>query len=130
MQFMLDTDIVSYWLRGNPRVHREIEAHRKSDLCLSAVTVAELRFGAFYINSSTLHEAIDAFTRAITILPFDEACAIDFGRIASELKSAGTPIGDVDTMIAAHARTLNLTLVTNNIRHFSRVPGLRLENWL
>lgn len=127
---MLDTDIVSFWLRGETRVHRAFESHRKQSLCLSAVTLAELRYGASLTQSAKIHHSIDAFTAVISILPFDEACTIEFGRIASDLRRRGTPIGDLDTMIAAHAMALDLTLVTNNVKHFTRVEGLRVENWL
>jgi tRNA(fMet)-specific endonuclease VapC len=126
---MLDTDIISFWLRGNSRVHKAVESHPTRTMCLSAVTLAELRYGATLNDSAKIHHSIDDFTAVISVVPFDEACTHEFGRIATMLRLRGTPIGDLDTMIAAHATTLDLTLVTNNVRHFTRVDGLRIENW-
>jgi tRNA(fMet)-specific endonuclease VapC len=129
LAFMLDTDSVSFALRRQGGVRARIVEHRPSDLCVSALTVAELRFGASRRNSPKLHALIDAFTANVSVVSFDEACAVQFGRIASELAAQGSPIGEVDTLIAAHAIHLNLTLVTNNVKHFSRVAGLKVENW-
>jgi tRNA(fMet)-specific endonuclease VapC len=72
---------------------------------------------------------IDAFARTIAVAPFDEHAAREFGRVGSLLGERGTPIGETDTLIAAHAVALKTTLVTNNVRHFARVPGLVVENW-
>ena len=127
---MLDTDSVSYALRGKGNVGEKIVAHRPSELCVSAITVAELRYGAARRHSSRLHEIIDAFTDNIAVMPFDDACATTFGTIAGDLAARGLPIGDFDVLIAAHASTIDATLVTNNTKHFERVRGLRLENWL
>jgi tRNA(fMet)-specific endonuclease VapC len=128
--FMLDTDTVSYALRGVGRVGERIVAHRPSEQCVSSITVAELRYGANRRNSTKLHRLIDVFINEVEIMPFDEACADRFGRLASELTKRGTQIGEFDVLIAAHALTLGLTLVTNNEKHFSRVHGLKTENWV
>ena len=130
MAFMLDTDTVSFALRGEGRVAAKIVEHRPSELCVSAVTVAELRYGASRRNSEKLHALIDAFTRNVAVMPFDETCALHFGQIASELKKKGSSIGDLDALIAAHAIALEVTLVTNNAKHFNRIRGLKVENWL
>jgi tRNA(fMet)-specific endonuclease VapC len=127
---MLDTDTVSFALRDHGQVVARIVEHRQSELCVSAITVAELRFGADRRKAPKLHRLIDGFTGDVAVMPFDEACATQFGRIASELAERGTPIGDIDVMIAAHAITLEVTLVTNNTKHFSRVPELKVENWV
>ena len=127
---MLDTDTVSFALRGQGRVAARIVEHRPSELCVSAITVAELRFGATRRKSAKLHELIDAFTGNVAVMPFEEDCAAQFGRIASQLADAGSPIGELDALIAAHAVSLALTLVTNNVKHFNRVVGLKVENWL
>lgn len=126
---MLDTDTVSFALRGNGRVAQVIERRLRSELCISALTVAELRFGAARLNSARLNRLIDGFTGDLAILPFDETCAGAYAKIATHLASHGSPIGVMDTLIAAHALTLDVTLVTNNVKHFSRVRGLRVENW-
>ena len=129
MRFMLDTDTVSFALRGEGRVGAAIKKHRPSELAVSSITVAELRYGAARRRSAKLHALIDAFTADVAVMPFDENCAAEFGRIASELAERGSPIGELDTLIAAHAASLDLTLVTNNVKHFSRVSGLDVENW-
>jgi tRNA(fMet)-specific endonuclease VapC len=127
--FMLDTDTVSYALRGTTVVVEKLTAHRRADLCLSSITVAELRFGANKRDSKKIHRAIDAFLTGVDVLPFDVTAADRFGAIAATLSETGEPIGQMDTLIAAHALALGAVLVTNNQRHFSKVRGLRLENW-
>ena len=129
-RFMLDTDTVSFALRGQGRVRSTIVFHDASELCVSAIAVAQLRFGADRRGSAKLHELINGFLRRIEVIPFDEGCASHFGRVAGELLRRGMPIGEFDALIAAHALALDLTLVTNNIKHFERVQGLRVENWL
>ena len=129
-RFMLDTDSVSYAWRGEGRVGAQILDHRPSELCVSSITVAELRYGASRRKSAKLHQLIDAFTRDVAVAPFDDACAAQFGRVAHELATRGAPIGTFDALIAAHAMTLGVTLVTNNVKHFSRVAGLDVVNWM
>jgi tRNA(fMet)-specific endonuclease VapC len=129
MLFMLDTDSVSYALRGHGTLGAEISRRRRSEICVSAVTVAELRFGADKRRSRRIHAAVDAFLSAIEVAPFDQVAAARFGVVAAALVRSGTPIGQMDTLIAAHALALDATLVTNNHRHFSRVPALRVANW-
>lgn len=126
---MLDTDSVSYALRGEGQVGAAILRHRPSELCISAITLSELRFGAARRKSARLDQAIDAFAANVSVMPFDEACAGVFGRIAAELADKGAPIGEFDVLIAAHAMALDLTLVTNNTKHFKRVRGLEIANW-
>jgi tRNA(fMet)-specific endonuclease VapC len=126
---MLDTDTVSFALRGQGNVGAQILDHRPSELCVSAITVAELRYGTSRRKSSRLDQLVDNFIGNIAVMPFDETCANNFGRIASALTEKGTPIGDLDALIASHAMTLGVVLVTNNVKHFSRVPGLKVANW-
>lgn len=127
--YMLDTDTVSYALRGTPVVVERLRAHRRADLCLSSITVAELRFGANKRDSRKIHRAVDAFLTGVNVLPFDTAAADRFGVIAATLSESGEPIGQMDTLIAAHAFALAAVLVTNNQRRFAKVRGLKLENW-
>jgi tRNA(fMet)-specific endonuclease VapC len=127
---MLDTDMVSYALRGERRVSSKLLQHSRSLVCVSAISVAELRFGADRRYSAKIHALIDEFLSYTAVVPFDERCASHFGRISSELARSGVPISKFDALIAAHAVALDLTLVTNNIKHFERVQGLRVENWL
>jgi tRNA(fMet)-specific endonuclease VapC len=126
---MLDTDSVSFALRGEGKVGVRILEHRPSELCVSSITVAELRYGASRRNSAKLHQLIDAFISNVAVMPFDDICAAHFGEIASELAAQGAPIGQFDALIAAHALTLGVTLVTNNTKHFMRVNGLNIVNW-
>ena len=129
-KFMLDTDSVSYALRGHGNVGPRILEHRPSELCVSSITVAELRFGADRRKSRKLHALIDSFLSGVEVEPFDEAAGNQFGRVASRLAEQGIPIGSLDALIAAHAIALDLTLVTNNTKHFGRIPELKLENWV
>jgi len=126
---MLDTDTVSFALRDQGQVNERIREKRPSMLCVSAITVAELRFGADHRKSSAIHAKIDTFLLDLEIVPFDEICARHFGTIGSALAAQGTPIGDLDVLIAATAIAVNATLVTNNVQHFKRVRDLRVENW-
>ena len=129
MKYLLNTDSVSFALRGHGGVGARIRACNPSDICMSAITLAELRYGADRKGSRKLHGLIDTFASAIEVVSFDEAAAAEFGRIGSILAERGTPIGEFDVLIAAHAGVLRCTLVTNNVRHFSKVPGLSVENW-
>lgn len=126
---MLDTDSVSYVIRGVGKVALEMVRHLPSELCISSITAAELRYGADRKGSKRLHRLIDSFTAGITVEPFDARCAVHYGLLASELARRGSAMGDTDTLIAAHAVALKVTLVTNNEKHFRRVHGLKVENW-
>lgn len=126
---MLDTDIVSYASKRAGNAETRIREHDPAELCISALTLAELRFGANRRESARMHRWIDAFIRNIAVASFDAACATRYATVAADLAERGQPIGYFDTAIAAHALALDLTLVTNNERHFRRVPGLRVENW-
>ena len=127
--FMLDTDTVSFALRGQGRVAAHLLEHRPSEICISSVTLAELRYGADLRRSRKLHALIDTFVEPVAVLPFDQAAADRFGGVAVALARQGVPIGEFDTLIAAHALSRRLTLVTNNTKHFNRVAGLTTENW-
>lgn len=129
MKYLLDTDTVSYALRGEGQVARRITAHKPSELCISAISLAELRYGADRKGSRRLHSLIDTFTTAVEVVGFGEEAALEFGRIGTVLADRGAPIGEFDVLIAAHAASLRCTLVTNNLRYFSKVPGLAVENW-
>ena len=128
-RYMLDADTVSYALRGQGQVAARLLEHQPSDVCISAITLAELNFGADVKRSLKIRRAIRAFTRDVAVVPFDEASAERFGVVAAALSSRGRPIGVYDTLVAAQALSMGLTVVTNNTRHFSRVPGLTVENW-
>jgi tRNA(fMet)-specific endonuclease VapC len=129
-QYMLDTDMVSFALRGQGRVSTRLLEHRPSELCISSITLVELRYGAERRRSRRLHRLISTFVDAIATMPFDQSAASRFGTVAAALARRGEPIGTFDTLMAAHALSLRLTLVTNNTRHFARVAGLATENWV
>ena len=129
VRYMLDTDTVSYALRGMGEVGARLLERRPSEVSVSALTVAELRFGAERRKSKRLHALIDSFCAGVNVLPFNERAAARFGVVGAALAARGAPIGPIDTLIAAHALAEDLTFVTNNARHFSRVAGLRTENW-
>jgi len=129
-QYMLDTDTVSFALRGQGRVAARLLEHRPSELCISSITLAELRYGAEARRSRKLHRLITTFVEAIEIMPFDQLAADRFAAVAAALARRGEPIGTLDTLMAAHALSRRLTFVTNNTRHFARVAGLTSENWV
>jgi tRNA(fMet)-specific endonuclease VapC len=128
--YLLDTDTVSYALRGAGNVTTTLLGLKPSQIAISSLTLGELRFGAEKRKSKKLHNLIDLFSETVEVLAYDAAAATHFGRLCALLQRRGTPIGIVDTMIAAHAQSLGRILVTNNERHFVRVPSLTVENWL
>ena len=134
MQFLLDTDICSYVIRGrDPRLLATMQSKARSgvDISISAITYAELRSGAERSrNADRYNHAIRLFCERLSgILAWDRSAADEFASLEAELLGAGKPIGRNDTMIAAHALSLDCAVVTNNHRHFSRVPRLEVENW-
>jgi tRNA(fMet)-specific endonuclease VapC len=116
-------------LRGLGGAGDRIRTRQPSELCISAITLAELRYGADRKRARRLHALIDAVAAAVEVAAFDAEAAAEFGRIGNLLAERGTPIGEFDVLIAAHAVALRCTLVSNNVRHFARVPGLSVENW-
>jgi len=127
---MLDTDSVSLALRGQGRVAEQILAHRPSALCISSITLAELRYGAEMRKSQKLHDLITVFVDSVEVLPFDQAASAKFGIVATALARKGEPVGTFDILLAAHALSRDLIFVTNNGRHYGRVPDLNIENWI
>jgi tRNA(fMet)-specific endonuclease VapC len=130
-QYMLDTDTATYIIRGKmPVLDERIASVASEELCISAVTRGELLYGIkLKVAAARLSRLVDQFLKRISCLPWDAAAATHFAIAAAELHRAGTPIGSMDTMIAGHAIALGSVLVTNNERHFSRVTGLKVENW-
>ena len=129
--YMLDTDTVSYAIRGqSPALDARLAAAPPRDLCISVVTRGELLFGVQLKPSATrLARVIDQFLARLPSLAWDDAAASHFASLAAALQLAGSPIGRMDAMIAGHARALGAVLVTNNTRHFARVANLQVENW-
>ncbi len=127
---MLDTDIASYVMSSkNTALLQKLQTVPTSSVCISAITKSEIMYGVeISPRQQKDRAAVEFFLRHIQVLDYPADAAADYGSIRAVLKSRGTLIGPNDTLIAAHARFLGLTLVTNNMREFSRVPGLKVEN--
>lgn len=126
---MLDTDVSSYIIRKRPAsLLARFEAHPER-LCVSVITAAELRFGAEKVQRRELTSLVESFLERLAILDWSAAATHHYARIRAALEKSGTPIGNLDLLIAAHAVTERATLVTNNIRHFAHVPSLKLDTW-
>ena len=130
--WILDTNICIYLIKQRPRaVLDRLQMMDITTLRLSVITVAELEYGAAKSSRPAQnHEALAAFLAPFTVLPFTDAATACYGQIRADLERAGTPIGSMDLLIAAHAVSLEAVLVTNNEREFRRVPTLRIENWV
>ncbi len=130
MRYMLDTDICIYAINERPpTVLQALRRFQPAGLGVSSVTAAELYYGVARTRSQRNLNALQRFLDAMEIAPFDASAAQVCGPMRAWLTSQGTPIGPYDTLIAAHAHALGVTLVTNNTREFQRVPGLSVENW-
>ncbi len=127
---LLDTNICTYIINAKPPgVFAHFERHRLGDVVVSSVVASELAYGVAKSRSGTNRQALEMFLAPLEVLPFDERAVWVYGDLRAELERDGRSIGALDTMIAAHALSLDATLVTNNVREFSRVPRLNLENW-
>ena len=131
MRFMLDTNICIDLIRQrSERILRRLKRRKLEDLCVSAVTLSELEYGVAKSSDPARNRlALAAFMTPLTVMPYDDRVAAEYGRIRAELERGGMPIGPLDTLIAAHALTLGLTMVTSNEREFRRVPDLNVQNW-
>ncbi len=129
-RYLLDTNICIYIInRRPPEVFRHFDGVAAGQIGISSITHAELDFGVAKSGSRRNRAALDKFLLPLEIMPFDADAARQYGRLRARLERLGTPIGALDTLIAAHALALGVTLVSNNTREFERVPKLRLENW-
>lgn len=131
-RYMLDTDTCSYIMRRSAEaVVRRIAKVPVSDVCISVITKAELLYGVEVSPKRKQDEAaVEAFLRYVEVLDFPDEASLHYAQIRSDLKKRGAMIGANDLLIAAHARSLGLTLVTNNAREFRRVRNLSIENWM
>jgi tRNA(fMet)-specific endonuclease VapC len=129
LKYLLDTDTVSFALRGIGRVGEQLLARAPKDVAVSSITESELWYGVHRVGSPRLRRSVEAFLAAMAVLPFDSAAARDYGDLRAQLEKRGAAIGVLDTLIAAHARTLRLCLVTSNTKHFVRLPRLKVEDW-
>jgi len=132
MKYLLDTNICIYIIKKKPsHVFEKLETLQINDIGISAITLAELEYG---ISKSMFPEknkiALIKFLAPLEILPFTEKAAEIYGKIRSYLEKTGSIIGTLDLFIGAHAKSENLVLVTNNVAEFSRIPNLKIENWI
>jgi tRNA(fMet)-specific endonuclease VapC len=128
--YLLDTNTVSLALRGRaPRAVDHLRDTARQDVAVSVVTAMELRFGIAKNPSTRARAVVEQFLDTITVLPVDRAVEKPYADIRAALERSGHPIGCLDTIIAAHALAVRAVLVTNNVREFRRVRGLRCEDW-
>ena len=130
MKYMLDTNMCIYAQKNNESILTKIKDNYEDGLAISSITLAELEYGVQ--NSSNPEKntvALLKFLTIVDVLPFDSGAAEQYGSISADLKRKGTPIGPMDTLIAAHAKSEELTIVTHNVREFERVIGLKIEDW-
>lgn len=132
MRFMMDTDTCIYILKQRPpEVIQAMKNQYINNLCISTITLAELEYGvAKSQHVSSNQTALLKFLAPIAVMPFDDSAAVKYGQIRAYLQGNGMKIGPYDLLIAAHALSKGLILVTNNTREFARVPGLSMENWV
>ena len=131
MKYMLDTNICIYTIKHKPpEVIKAFLCHEPDDMCISSITYGELMHGVEKSQAVERNRAaITLFLSAISILPFDSDAAEEYGAVLADLERKGTPIGPMDMLIAGHARSRGLILVTNNTREFFRVNELEVEDW-
>ncbi|MBP6672354.1 MAG: type II toxin-antitoxin system VapC family toxin [Bacteroidetes bacterium] len=131
MKYLLDTDICSYIIRKRPQsIIDTFKSLPVGEIGISVITICEFEAGVpGSKNPEKLRSAIDTFLSPFTIVEFQQSDAKTFGRVDHFLQSKGTPIGDMDTLIASQAVSRELILITNNVKHYSRVPDLTYESW-
>lgn len=134
MIYLLDTNICIYLLNRKPgyeSILKKIDGCSYGEICISAITLAELEYGiAKSVKKASNRTKLEYFLYQFKCLPFDDDATKTYGKLRAELESNGTSIGPLDTLIAAHAQSLNATVVTNNTKEFNRVTNLPIENWL
>lgn len=132
MKVMLDTNICIYLIKQQPpSVIERFQSHPVGEIGISSITAAELAYGVSKSrHPSKNRHALEQFLAPLHVAAFDQVAAWSYGRLRGHLEAKGTPIGSMDMLIAAHALSLEVRLVSNNLREFRHVPGLRLENWV
>ena len=131
MKLLLDTNTCIAIVNRDERIRSHLERHIPSQLRMSAITLAELRFGvAKSAHAKRASSNLRVLLTKVGVVPFDDAATKRYGALRAHLEGLGVPIGPLDTLIAAHALSLHRILVTNNTREFRRVPGLKVEDWL
>jgi len=131
LKYMLDTNILIYTIKNRPEQVRQAFKQHDNQMCISAVTLGELVYGAERSAQPERNLAnIEGLIARLEVAPFDKHASEHFGQLRTELYNTGKSIDPYDMMIAGHARSMGLILVTNNQKEFERVPGLRIENWV
>ena len=131
MKYLLDTDIIIYWMKGNRDISHKIVSEGFSNIAAADISKAELYYGAYKsLRTEANLAAITTLTERISFIPFNDPSQSIFGMIKADLERKGTRLDDVDLMIASTAIAFNLVLVTNNINHMQRIPGINIENWV
>ena len=129
MIYMLDTDTVSQVIKKHPPVIKKLISHEDDEICISAITNAELFYGLEKKNSQRLFNEVRSIIGKCTIINFDASQSELYGKIRVELEKSGTPLGDMDLLIASAAMATGAILVSHNKKHFSRIKGLKVEDW-
>ena len=132
MKFLLDTDICIYIIKRKPeKVLRRFKSLTPGDVGISSITLAELQYGVEKSREAAKNrEALEGFLTPLDVAEYDAVAACHYGNIRAELERKGKIIGGNDLFIASHALALSIPLVTNNVKEFARVPGLKVENWV
>lgn len=132
MKYMLDTNICIYAMKNKPeKVLQRLKNEINEGVCISSITLAELEYGMKHSSNPAKNEqALLRFLVPLSILPFGAAAASEYGEIRTFLQKQGTPIGSLNMLIAGHAKAEEITLITNNVQEFEKVPLLELENWV
>ncbi|MDR2661601.1 MAG: type II toxin-antitoxin system VapC family toxin [Treponema sp.] len=128
-KYLIDTDIASYAIKGFEKVAGNFVGHDKDELYISSITYAELMFGAVRKKSGRLKSLVAAFAKRLRMVDFDEVCSELYAGIRTDLEKAGTALDHMDILIAASAMSIGAVLITHNTKHFSKIKGLKVEDW-
>ncbi len=131
MKYMLDTNICIYLIKKKPqKILQKFKQFELSQLGISSITFSELLYGVYKSSKITQNKlALAQFVAPLEIAPYNDEAADYYGKVRTFIEKQGTPIGSLDMLIAAHALSLGCILVTNNVKEFSRIPSLKIENW-
>ncbi|MCL2441727.1 MAG: type II toxin-antitoxin system VapC family toxin [Treponema sp.] len=129
MIYMLDTDTVSFIVKRDPVVLKKLSEHDNDDICVSAVTCAELFFGLEKKGSIKLFNEVESVIEKMSVINFDKPQSEIYGKIRLELEKSGVPLDNMDMLIAAAALSIDAVLISHNTKHFSRIKGLKAEDW-
>ena len=132
MKYLLDTNICVALIRQKPKeLIKQITSHKPADIGISTITIAELIYGVQKSSQKVQNmTALDQFLLPLEIADFDQSAAVVYGHVRTYLENKGTLIGSMDMLIAAHALSLDVSLVTNNTREFKRIPNLKIVDWM